>query len=304
MTDPTTGAEAPPRCYRHPERETYVRCTRCDRPICPDCMREAAVGFQCPECVREGQRSVRQARTVFGGRVGADANVTKALIAINVIAFVAQLANAKVTTDYEMVGASVARNHEYYRLLTHAFLHDPSFLLHIAFNMYALFAFGTQVERLLGGARYLVLYVVSALGSGVATYWFLSPARPSLGASGAVFGLFGAYFVMARKLRADTSQLVVLIVVNLAFGLAAHSYINNYAHIGGGLTGALVAWIYTQVPRGRSHALYQFAGAAAVAVALLVALVVRTPHVRQETDKLFLRTSSAATTSSTVAPSR
>jgi membrane associated rhomboid family serine protease len=308
MTEPTTepaGSEAPPVCYRHTDRETYVRCTRCDRPICPDCMREAAVGFQCPECVREGARTVRQAHTVFGGRVSGDAKVTKALIAVNVIAFVAQLAGKKFTGDYEMQGASVAIAHEYYRLLTSAFLHDPDFLLHIAFNMYALLLFGTQVERLLGGARYLALYVVSALGSSVATYWFLNPLRPSLGASGAVFGLFGAYFVMARKLRADTSQLVVLIGVNLAIGFAARGYINNYAHLGGLATGAAVAYLYTQVPRGRSHAVLQYGAAAAVAALLLVALVVRTPYVRDETARQLGKLDlSAATTSSTFAPRR
>ncbi len=299
-----TEIEAAPTCYRHPDRETYVRCTRCDRPICPSCMTEAAVGFQCPECVREGHKTIRQARTVFGGRVGTDANVTKVLIGLNVIAFVAQLASDKVTNDFAMRGFEVAFGHEYYRLFTSAFLHDPSFLLHIAFNMYALLAFGSQVERLLGAARYLTLYVVAALGSSVATYWFLSPLRASIGASGAVFGLFGAYFVMARKLRADTSQLMLLIGINLAIGFAARGYINNYAHLGGLATGALVAWVYTQVPRGRNHALLQFAGAAAVAVALLVAVGIRTPQVRQEVVLVPTNSSSAVTTSSTGAPSR
>jgi membrane associated rhomboid family serine protease len=308
MTEPTaetSANDAPPVCYRHTDRETYVRCTRCDRPICPDCMREAAVGFQCPECVREGAKSIRQAHSVFGGRVGSDANITKALIALNVIAFVAELANAKVIDDYGMLGAAVAKNHEYYRLITSAFLHDRSFLLHIAFNMYALLAFGTQVERLLGGARYAALYVVSALGSSVLTYWFLSPLTFSLGASGAVFGLFGAYFVMARKLRADTSQLVVLIGINLAIGFAAHGYINNYAHVGGLATGALVAWLYTLVPRGRWHAALQYAAAAAVALLLIVALAARTPYVSQETDREVARIdSNEAATSVTFAPSR
>jgi len=278
----TETEEAAPTCYRHPDRETYVRCTRCDRPICPDCMRDAAVGFQCPECVREGQKSMRQARTVFGGRVGADANVTKILIAINVVMFVAQLASSKVTTDYQMLGASVAVRHQYARLLTSAFLHSPDLLLHIAFNMYALLLFGTQVERLLGSARYLTLYLVAALGASGATYWFLPPYTPSLGASGAVFGLFGAYFVMARKLRADTSQLVLLIGVNLVFGAVLHSYINNYAHLGGLATGALVAYVYTQVPRGRYRALLQYGGAAVIALALVVAIPPRTPRIRED----------------------
>ena len=299
----TETPEAAPVCYRHTDRETYVRCTRCDRPICPDCMTAASVGFQCPECVREGNKSIRQARTVFGGRVGADANVTKVLIALNVIAFVAQLASSKVTDDYAMLGVAVAFGDEYHRLLTSAFLHDPGFLLHIAFNMYALLAFGSQVERLLGGARYLALYVIAALGSSVATYVFLDPYRGSIGASGAVFGLFGAYFVLARKLRADTSQLMVLIGVNLAIGFAARGYINNYAHIGGLLTGAAVAFLYAHAPRGPRQAVLQFGGAAVVAVLLVVAMTVRTSDLRQH-PPLPPRFDSAATTSSTGAPSR
>lgn len=274
-TEPGSAEEAAPTCYRHPGRETYVRCTRCDRPICPDCMNTASVGFQCPECVREGNKSIRQARTVFGGRVGTDANVTKALVGVTVVAFVGQLASKAFTADYEMQGASVAFFGEYYRMLTSAFLHAPSFPLHIAFNMYALLAFGTQVERLLGGARYLVLYLVAALGGSVATLLFLDPYVPSLGASGAVFGLFGAYFVMARKLRADTSQLLLLIGFNLVIGIAGRAYINNYAHLGGLAAGAAVAFVYTQVPREKNQAVLQFAGAAAIALLLAVTAVVR-----------------------------
>jgi membrane associated rhomboid family serine protease len=306
-----TETEVAPTCYRHPGRETYVRCTRCDRPICPDCMTAASVGFQCPECVREGSKSVRQARTVFGGRVGADANVTKVLLAINVVAFVVQLASSDFTNRFEMFGFGVFRDGEYYRMLTSAFLHDPKFLFHIGFNMYALMAFGSQVERLLGGVRYVVLYLVAAFGASVATYLFFTPYGASIGASGAVFGLFGAYFVMARKLRADTSQLVVLIGINLAIGFAARGYINNYAHIGGLITGAAVAYVYTQVPRtARLRTALHLGGAAVIAVALLVVTVVRTNDLRQNPppppagffqDESAL---SAVTTSPTGAPSR
>ncbi|HEX8001507.1 MAG TPA: rhomboid family intramembrane serine protease [Mycobacteriales bacterium] len=270
-----TDTEATPTCYRHPGRETYVRCTRCDRPICPDCMHTAAVGFQCPECVREGHKSVRQARTVFGGRVGADANVTKVLIALNVIAFVAQLSNDKVTNDYVMQPLAVAFGGQWYRMLTSAFLHDTGFLLHIAFNMYALLLVGSQIERLLGTSRYLVLYVVAAFGGSVATMYFVNPTTFSLGASGAVFGLFGAFFVLLRKLRADTSQVLTLIGINLAIGFAAGGYINNAAHIGGLVSGGVVAFAYAHAPEGPRRTLLQYTGAALVAVALLVATAAR-----------------------------
>ncbi len=309
-----TESAAAPTCYRHPGRETYVRCTRCDRPICPDCMNEAAVGFQCPECVREGNKSVRQARTVFGGRVGADANVTKVLIGINVVAFVAQLASSQVTDRFEMVAAATDQFRrltgdgvvfgEYYRMLTSAFLHSPDFLLHIGFNMYALLLFGTQVERLLGGLRYTLLYLVAALGGSVGTLLFLQTAQPSLGASGAVFGLFGAYFVLARKLRADTSQLVLLIGINLAIGFAAHGYINNYAHIGGLITGGLVALVYTQVPRTQTA--LHVAGAVFVGLVLAVVAYLKVHDLRRElgVDAQARSVSSVVTTSATGAPSR
>ena len=300
-----TETDTAPTCYRHSDRETYVRCTRCDRPICPDCMNDAAVGFQCPDCVREGNKSVRQARTVFGGRVGEDAKITKVLIGLNVIAFVGQLVSDAFTVDYAMSGIRVAFSDEYYRMLTSAFLHDPSFLLHIGFNMYALLAFGSQVERLLGGARYLVLYLVSAFGASVATLLLLSPYRGSLGASGAVFGLFGAYFVMARKLRADTSQILMLIGINVVIGLAAGGYINNYAHLGGLATGGAVAFAYTRAPRGKNQALLQYGGAALIVVLLVVASVAGARSIRQDPGpiprELLLN---ASTTARTGAPSR
>lgn len=304
MTE-TDETEVAPTCYRHPGVETYVRCTRCDRYICPDCMRTASVGFQCPECVKEGAKTVRQARTVFGGRVGADAIVTKVLVGINVVAFVAQLASSAVTRDFEMLGLAVMYGHDYYRLVTSAFLHSPDFLLHIAFNMYALLMFGSHVERLLGGVRFAVLYLAAALGGSVATLLFLSPLTPSLGASGAVFGLFGAFFVMAHRLRADTSQILLMIGINLAIGFAAGRYINNYAHIGGLVTGAAVAFVYTRVPRGRSQAAIQYAGAAVIVAALAIVSVVRTNALVQdpppEVDRII---DSVLTTSSTGAPSR
>lgn len=283
MTEPE-AAEAAPTCYRHPDRETYVRCTRCDRPICPDCMNTAAVGFQCPDCVREGNKSIRQPRTVFGGRVGSDANVTKVLIGLNVVAFVAQLASKQFTNDFMMQSLSVVFESEYYRMLTSAFLHDDRFFLHIGFNMYALLLVGSQIERLLGAARYVVLYLVAALGGSVATLLFMAPVTlhrgeltltASLGASGAVFGLFGAFFVLLRKLKADTSQVLLLIGINLAIGFAAGGYINNYAHVGGLVTGAAVAYAMANAPSGRWRTALQYGGAALVTVALVVATAAR-----------------------------
>ena len=310
MTETDEAEAAAPTCYRHSGVETYVRCTRCDRYICPDCMREASVGFQCPECVKEGAKTVRQARTMFGGRVGNDVNVTKALVGLCVVAFVAQKAsdwvgNGQFTLDYAMYGLALMRESEYYRMLTSAFLHDPGFPLHIAFNMYALLAFGSHVERLLGGVRFAVLYLVAALGGSVATLLFLTPYRPSIGASGAVFGLFGAFFVMAHRMRADTSQILLMIGINLAIGFAAGGYINNYAHIGGLVTGAAVTFVYVRVPRGPTQAIVQYAGAAAIAAVLVIVAVAKTNALVQNPPPLPSRIAdSAQTTSETGAPSR
>jgi membrane associated rhomboid family serine protease len=294
------AVEDAPTCYRHADRETYVRCTRCDRSICPDCMREASVGFQCPECVREGSKTVRQPRTVFGGRVGTDANVTKVLMGLNVLLFLAQLSSDTIFDRFVMYAPSVGLRGEYYRMLSSAFLHDTGFLLHLPMNMYALFLFGTQIERLVGATRYLTLYLVAALGGSVATYLFLPIDTPSLGASGAVFGLFGAFFVFSRKLRADTSQLVLLLGLNLALGFAARGYINNYAHIGGLVTGAAIAAAYAYAPDGPRRSLLQYVGAALVTVALVVATLARTESLKAQ----FPNGRRAAATSSAGAPSR
>jgi membrane associated rhomboid family serine protease len=139
-----------PHCYRHPTRETYISCQRCGRPICPDCMRQASVGFQCPECVREGNKSVRTARTAFGGALSTDAGyVSKLLIGTNVVVFLLQQVVQGFTNRFALIGAfppppfpirlGVADG-EYYRLLTAAFLHGS--VLHLALNMYALYLFG------------------------------------------------------------------------------------------------------------------------------------------------------------------
>lgn len=267
--DAQDAQDAAPTCYRHPDRETYVRCTRCDRSICPDCMNDAAVGFQCPECVREGNKTVRQARTVFGGRVGGDMDVTKVLIGLNIVLFVVQLASQEFTLRFMMQPEAVAFDGEWYRMVTSAFLHDDRFFLHIASNMYSLLIVGSQIERLLGRARYVTLYLVSAVGGSVGSMLFLHQVRPSYGASGAIFGLFAAFFVFARRLRGDAQQVLVLIGLNLAIGFAASSYINNYAHLGGLVVGGVVAFAIAHAPAGRNRALLQFGGAAVV-LALLV----------------------------------
>ena len=271
-----------PVCYRHTDRETYVRCNRCERPICPDCMRSASVGFQCPSCVAEGAKTVRQPRTVLGGRVAVDAGrVTMALIGLNVAVFViglgvqdldlrfANLAQA-VGPDFTPIGVATG---QYYRLLTAAFLHANVF--HILMNMLALAQIGPVLEHALGRARYLALYLLSALGGSVAGYLFANPAQPSVGASGAIFGLFGAYYVVVRRLGGETGPIAVLLVINLAITFSVPS-IDWRAHLGGLVTGAALAAVYAYAPRGPRQAALHVAACAVVAAALVLAVVVRT----------------------------
>jgi membrane associated rhomboid family serine protease len=269
-------------CYRHPDREAHIRCTRCNKRICPDCMISASVGFQCPECVREGNKGTRQARTHFGGRVTDDPGwVTRVLIGVNVVLFVVQLASSSFTFRFELIGAlppppNIAfegvADGQYYRLLTAAFLHGG--YLHIALNMYALFLFGPPLEQALGRVRFVALYLISALGGSALSYAFSNPAQPSLGASGAVFGLLGAFFVVNRRLGRDTSGLLVLVAINFAFGFIAAN-IDWRAHLGGLIAGALTALALVYAPPARRNVV-QIAGGLVVLVAIVALVAWRT----------------------------
>ena len=274
---PAPGSD-PAVCYRHPDREAHIRCVRCERRICPECMIPASVGFQCPECVREGNKTVRQARTVFGGRVTNDPGwVTKVLIGINVVVYVLQQ-TVSGFTPASGIGAFAARvqigvaDGEYYRLLTSAFLHGS--ILHIALNMYALYLFGPPVEAALGRVRFAALYLASALGGSALSYAFANPLVPSLGASGAVFGLLGAYLVLNRKLGRDTSGVMALLVINFVFGLIAPN-IDWRAHLGGLVTGSLCAAVIAYAPADRRTAI-QVGGFVVVAVLVVAVILWRT----------------------------
>ena len=268
-----------PVCYRHPKRETYVRCTRCERPICPECMNDAAVGHQCPECVSEGRRSQRPLRTTFGGSmVGVKGYVTISLLAANVIMMLLSVASAgggdslfgggfggllggqtpltewgsvRGVELYGYEGTSVTfgvpvgvADGEYYRLVTQMFLHYGP--LHLLMNMWALWVLGRSLEGVLGPVRFLILYLVSGLGGGVAAYLF-SPAAQTAGASGAIFGLFAALFVVMRRLGRDTSSVVPILVINIAISFAPG--ISLAGHLGGLVTGAVIALALAYAPQ-------------------------------------------------------
>ena len=284
------GREVPPVCFRHPNRETWVSCVRCGRPACPDCLRQAAVGQQCVECVQGANQGVRQARGAFGGRVGAGAPVTRTLIGINVLLFLVELGYPHLAENWEMLNyAPFVRNGafqgvaagQWYRLVTSAFLPPATGLgglgfLDILFNMWALFVVGPALEQLLGRVRFIAVYLLSAVGGAVA-FFLLTPYYASaLGASGAVFGLFGAWFVVARKLRIDVRGIVVIIVINLAFSFIYRSTIAWQDHVGGLIVGAAVTAAFAYAPL-KNRTLVQAAAAVAV-LAVLAVLVIFHSH--------------------------
>jgi membrane associated rhomboid family serine protease len=265
--EPSTAA---PTCYRHPGRPTYVRCTRCERPICSDCMRSAAVGHQCVECVRAGAQTVRQPRTQFGGlERSATPVLTYGLIAINVAVFVLQLSLQDLEKRLALWPPAVADG-QLYRLVTSAFLHyGPT---HLLFNMWALFVVGPPLEMWLGRLRYGALYALSALGGSVLVFLISPLNSATAGASGAVFGLFGATFVVARRLDLDVRWVAAVIVINLVFTVVAPALgsqpISWQGHVGGLVTGALVAAAFVYLPRAGRNLVQ-----AGVTIALLVVFV-------------------------------
>jgi membrane associated rhomboid family serine protease len=251
-------------------------------------MRSASVGQQCVDCVGQGARSTRQASTVFGGRPAAGAVVTWTLVAINVVVFLVTWVRPNIVTDLEMLGYArygfggplhgVAAG-EWYRLITSAFLAPATGqgglgILDIAFNMWALIFVGPALEGLLGRLRFLGVYLLSAVGGGVMYYFLAAPNAPAVGASGAIFGLFGAWFVVSRRLRLDTRGIVALIAINLALSFFWHTTIAWQAHIGGLLTGAVLTAAYAYAPRKHRVAL-QVLATVAVVVLLVIAIVVR-----------------------------
>jgi membrane associated rhomboid family serine protease len=289
-----------PVCYRHPSRETYVRCTRCNRPICPDCMNVASVGHQCPECVAEGRRTSRPARTAFGGSVaGGAAAATKTLIAINVLVMVLSIAiggshavagggwggllggSTPLTDALAVIGKApyypggpahgVAAG-EWYRLVTAMFVHYG--LLHLLLNMYALWILGRDLERVLGPLRFTALYLLAGLGGNVAAYLFTAPNAATAGASTAVFGLMAAIFVILRRLNLSVAPILPVIVINVIFTFTIVN-ISVAGHLGGLAIGGIVAAIMAYAPRER-RALVQAVGCAAVLLFLIVLAMYRT----------------------------
>ena len=264
------------RCYRHPHRETYVSCSDCGRPICTECMTPAPVGQRCPEHSGRPQ-GVRRVAT--GARRGAfdgtGALVTKALIGLNVLVYVITAAQGaglnnpggSLFTKWILFGPSVA-NGDWWRLITCTFLHAN--LLHIGFNMYFLWFVGTAVEQALGRGRFLLIYVISGL-AGSAGALLANPTTPTVGASGAIFGILGAALILERQRNYVLGgQAFALIAINLLLSFVI-SNISYGGHIGGLAGGALCTLVLSRF--GRGHAAYSRLGLWGIAGVLGVGLL-------------------------------
>lgn len=277
-----------PGCYRHPDRETGVRCVRCDRPICPKCMISASVGFQCPECVHGGSGTghapgATAPRTLAGGVTSADPRlITKIILGLNLAVFLAAISGGdRVTDPMLLVGRApfffggpvegVAEG-QWYRLLSSVFLHEE--VAHIALNMLALWFLGPPLEAALGRLRFVTLYVLSGLGGSALFYLIAAPYDAALGASGAIFGLFGATAVLMRRMNYDMRPVLVLLVINLVFTFT-WSGIAWQGHIGGLVIGTAVAYGFVHAPREK-RILVQRAVAAGALLAIVAVVVIRT----------------------------
>jgi membrane associated rhomboid family serine protease len=247
----------------------------------------AAVGVQCVDCVKDGARTVRSARTVFGATLRSDQRpiVTFTVLGLCIVAWVAQITGVGDLTDRFMFMPAIARD-EPWRFLTAAFLHSPDSPLHIGFNMYALWLVGPPLEAAFGRARFVGVYLLAALGGSVAMLVAALPAgcnsfgdawyRGSLGASGAVFGMFGAMLVANRRVGADNAALIGVLAINAILGFTIDD-IAWEAHLGGFVVGVIAAVIISAGARGRaglSPAVVQGTGLALLGLVLLVVVLV------------------------------
>jgi membrane associated rhomboid family serine protease len=265
-------------CYRHPNRETGVRCSNCDRPICPDCMTTTPVGMRCPECARQRTRT----RGVSG--LGGEPSLTYLLIGINVVVALGTTLGGASTTGNSFGGSSLLSDGsvsratiadgEYWRLLTAGFLHLG--LFHLLFNMLSLYILGSMLEPAIGRLRFGLIYFVSLLAGSFGAL-LLTADQPTVGASGAIFGLLAATAIVMRKRGVSImeSGLGIWIVINFAFTFYA-SNISVGGHLGGFFGGGIAALLLfelrdrVRLPEVVPAALCVALGVAAVAGAIAV----------------------------------
>lgn len=245
-------------------------------------MTAAAVGYQCPECVQAGTAATPQVRTVFGGRITREGAVTQSLIGICGVLFVtvSLMGLAGGLQRWGMQPLAIGLDGQWFRIVSSVFLHAG--WLHIAFNMYVLYVLGPPLERVLGHGRFLTLYLLSGIGGAVASYWFSPVTTLSVGASGAIFGLMAAWIIVGRRLNTDVTQIIVLLGINVALGFVLGG-IDWRAHLGGAVTGALVALVLTtgRGQAGRARLGQQVAATTVVSLGLVALTVLRTSQIQE-----------------------
>jgi membrane associated rhomboid family serine protease len=295
-TEPRQSGLAVEFCYRHPDRATGVHCTRCERPICTDCMRPAAVGYQCPECLQEAATSIPRSRRTLA--VGSPGPVTRVLVLLNVVVFVLEIAtggklgfdlssafNSKLISWGGLQPLEIALKGEYYRLITATFLHGG--LLHIALNMYVLWLLGSMVEPALGSPRFATIYFVSGLTASATSYWLGSPQQIGVGASGAIFGLLGAWLAYSFRRRqsawgaAQFRWALMWIGINFFLSLSFPG-VDNFAHLGGLIGGAATGALVEGVGPVESRRAISVGGVIGVVVIALVIIALRTAQLHSQ----------------------
>jgi len=283
-------------CYRHPDRATGVHCTRCERPICTDCMRPAAVGYQCPECVEEAAKTLPRSRRVLA--IGTPGPVTRVLIGLNLAVFVLELATGgRLALDLSSAFSSrlvvwgglspkdIALHGEYYRLVTATFLHGG--LLHVALNMYVLWILGSMLEPSIGSARFAGIYFIAGLTASATSYALGPVNQLGVGASGAIFGLLGAWVAFAYR-RRDTAfgamqlrQALFWVGINFFLGFTIGG-IDNFAHLGGLIGGALAGALMEGVGPPRTRHVVRVAGLIGLVLITLAVIALRTAAIRTQ----------------------
>ncbi len=281
MTGPDFRTNPENFCYRHPDRQSFVLCQRCLRTICPECQTQMPVGVICPECLRDQQQAAKVTRMPsrrFSAPVRSVDSRPLVTYALIIVTSVVSLL-AMIPGFGGLVSSLLAFNSAFlfpgpglqpWRLLTVTLVHAGPW--HLVLNMLALWALGRSLEPLLGRGRFLALYLLSALGGSVLVA-LLAPGTWLVGASGGVWGLLGAMFIIGRHLGANVTAIAVLLGLNLVFTFLPGSNISWQAHIGGGLVGALVGYIFART-RAQKQQRTQLWLLIAVAAGLLALLVV------------------------------
>jgi membrane associated rhomboid family serine protease len=261
-------------CVRHPDRATALSCTRCGRPSCPECLREAPVGYQCVDCVAGARRNTRRGTTVAGAAPGGRPVVVPTLIALNAAVYAWTAVQAGNPTYNVLSGLfrewalvpGLVQAGEWWRVVTSGFLHIGP--IHLLFNMMALWVLGRDLETVLGRGRFLAVYFVSLLGGAAAVMLFYAPDERVAGASGAVFGLMGALVVVLRRLRVPAGQVVGLIGINVLISFLIPG-ISLIGHLGGLVVGAAATAALVNAP-ARNRIAVQAAALAGLTVVLVL----------------------------------